>query len=94
MIYAAKTNATDGALTVGGINGKLLNDVLAFESKADYQAKLDELWANGKNLIRLSRKDVEGYFGRNFAVSCDGLVFSSYEAAQDYDDMRAADIAA
>ena len=79
MIYAAKTKATDSGLTVGGINGKLLNTVLAFENKAKYQQKLDQLWDNGDNLIRIPLKRVVQEFGRNFdilpnnEVCCEGV---------------------
>jgi hypothetical protein len=93
MIYAAKTKATDSALTVGGIDGKLLNDVLAFESKAEYDKKLDQLWENGDNLIRISRKDVEGYFGRNFEVLPNGWVgcegFSEQFTVEELEEMKA-----
>lgn len=91
MLYAAKTKATDNALTVGGIDGKLQNDVLAFETKADYQETLDEMFANGDNLISLSRKQVESYLGRNFAVATDGMVFTNLDAANDYDESRRSD---
>lgn len=74
MIYAAKTKATDGALTVGGIDGKLQNDVLAFDTKAEYGAKVDELFAQGDNLIRIPQKRVVAEFGRNFEVLPNGLV--------------------
>jgi hypothetical protein len=93
MIYAAKTKATDNSMTVGGIDGKLLNDVFAFESKAEYDKKLDRLWENGDNLIRIPRKRVEQEFGRSFEVLPNGLVgcegFSEQFTIEELEEMTA-----
>jgi hypothetical protein len=35
---------------------KLANPILAFANKAEFEAKLGEVFASGKNLIRMSRK--------------------------------------
>jgi hypothetical protein len=80
MIYAAETQATDNALTVGGIDGKLLNTIRAFESKAEYNTKLDALWAEGRNLIRIPRKRVDSEYGRSFCIRNDGTVCHEYDA--------------
>lgn len=74
MIYAAKTKATDNALTVGGLNGKLLNDVYAFDNLKEMRERLDaEFWPAGNNLIRIPAKRVYKEYP-NMAIEDDGLV--------------------
>ena len=92
MIYAAEVKKTDGCLTVGGYDGALLNEAFAFENKAAFDAKQNELWQGdrfeGNNLIRMSRKQVEKFFGREFAIAPrDGRLFNCADAAFEYEDM-------
>ena len=73
MIYAAVTEKTDNALTVGADDNRPLVPVVAFANKADFQEYQDGLWMDdcytGDNLIRVSRKDVEGWFGKHFSFA-------------------------
>jgi hypothetical protein len=69
MIYAAIIEKTDSAITVGAYN-RPIDPVVAFESLKDFNEYQDWLWRGdcytGKNLIRVPRKRVEGWFGRDF----------------------------
>ena len=73
MIYAVKTYKTDSGIWVRGDGGEPRDDVLAFENKAGLDSYQDWLWSrectgpdqfSGHNLIRVSRRRVEGWFGR------------------------------
>ena len=92
MIYAAEVKKTDGCLTVGGYNGALLNEAFAFKNTAAFDAKQSELWQGdrfeGNNLIRMHRKQVEKFFGREFAISPrSGRIFNCSEEMFAHDDM-------
>lgn len=70
MIYAAKIKATDSAITVGAYTNKPLCPIIAFENDAERRAELDRIFegGDGENLIRVTRKQVVGWFGRNFCT--------------------------
>lgn len=73
MIYAAVTDKTDNALNVGANDNRPLVPVVAFASKSDFDEYQEWLWKGdaytGNNLVRVSRKDVEQWFGRTFAFT-------------------------
>ncbi|MDQ3832246.1 MAG: hypothetical protein M3315_01155 [Actinomycetota bacterium] len=81
MVYAVRLKATDSAMTRGASDGKLQNDVFAFESSAAMRATLDRIYkgGDGDNLIRVSRSFVEGEFGKDFQVASDGKVCREHD---------------
>jgi hypothetical protein len=81
MVYAAQTKATDSAITVGAINNRPLCPIRAFDTDADRKAELDRIFegGDGDNLIRVTRKQVVGWFGSNFAVNERGEVCKEWE---------------
>ena len=93
MIYAAKIAKTDSAITIGGYSNHPLCPVLGFKTQAEFDAKQSELWDSvdrftGKNLVRVTRKWVAGYFGSRFQVASDGRVCSEC-SIDDYEEIRA-----
>ena len=82
MIYAAQINATDSAIPVGAISNRPLCPIKAFESDIARKARLDEVFSGGDgfNLIRVSRRQVEAWFGRSFAINEHGEVCREWES--------------
>lgn len=79
MIYAAQTKASDSAITVVG--NRPIIPIRAFGTQSELRAELDRIWEGGEgdNLIRISRKRVEKWFGRHFSIRADGTVCFEWE---------------
>jgi hypothetical protein len=78
MIYAAQIKKTDSAITVGAYNNRPLVPVRAFDNKSEFDAEQDRLWQgdrfSGDNLVRVTRKQVEKWFGKTFSIRDDGTL--------------------
>lgn len=72
MVYAAVIEKTESAITVGANNNRPIDPIVALDSLKDFNEYQDWLWKGdnytGKNLIRVSRKQVEKWFGRSFEL--------------------------
>ncbi len=61
-------------------NGRPYNTFMAFDSKKERQDYQDKVWEESnhqRNVVFCSRKYVESWFGRNFYVGHDKLVYRS-----------------
>lgn len=75
MFYAKFISNKYDTPTVGAYDGSPLNfTIYAFETKAERQAAIDAMWEAGGNGFKLTRKDVEGYYGREFYIDANGEV--------------------
>lgn len=82
MYYAAQTRPTDSAINVGAYNGRPLVNIRAFGSVAEMRAELEKIWegGDGYNLIRVSRKQVVGWYGSRFTTYLNSdIVCSEYD---------------
>ena len=77
MIYAALVKKKDYVIQVWGDGGGPAHSILAFGAKSDYDRFLSWLWSpshtgadcqSGDNLIRVSRKRIDRWFGKDFEV--------------------------
>lgn len=82
MIYAAELNKEDSAINVGAFDSKPLVPIRHFETIAAMKAELNRIWPGGKNLVRIPRRKVEGWFGKAFSLTACGVV------RKEWDDCR------
>lgn len=85
MKYAHIGHSTDNAMTIG-IDGKPTRKFVAFANAKDRKQFQDDTWnetGGAQNVIPCTRKEVEKYFGKDFAVTGHGIMSrADYEAYQ------------
>lgn len=78
MFYAQFINKASETPTVGAMNGRPLNFVIAgFDTQAERSEAINTAWGNGGNGFKVTRKEVEGYYGRDFEMDAKGEINSA-----------------